>query len=231
MKRVCGDCQLCCRLLPTEELGKPALQRCPHQKHGVGCRIYAKRPMSCQLWNCRWLVDDSTGDLPRPDRAHYVIDLIPDFITVTDNNNPEAPPVYCEVIQVWVDPAYKLAHRAASFRHWLAGQGKPALIRYSSKDGFLLIPPALNADGVWIEHTTKPSGRTHSLEEKAAALGGTVEIQLEDDSGNCVAYRANLTVNGQKIPIGTLPASSRAEAARFLESAERIRQQREESKS
>ena len=38
-----------------------ALLRCPHQKHGVGCAIYAHRPKSCELWSCRWLVDDQTS--------------------------------------------------------------------------------------------------------------------------------------------------------------------------
>jgi hypothetical protein len=204
MTRRCGDCQLCCRLLPTDEIAKPALERCPHQKHGVGCAIYAKRPMSCQLWSCRWLVDDSTRDLPRPDRSHYVIDLIPDFITMTEEDG--SSPVHIEVVQVWVDPAHRLAHRAPSFRRWLDQLGKPAIIRYSNRDGFVLIPASMTGGKGFIEKESKPGGREHTLEEKAAALGGTLEINLADDSGNSVAYRTTLKVGDKAYPIGTVPA-------------------------
>lgn len=68
MKRICGDCQLCCKLMPVEEFDKPANCRCEHQRTGKGCAIYADRPMSCALWNCRWLVDTECAGLPRPER-------------------------------------------------------------------------------------------------------------------------------------------------------------------
>ena len=61
--RNCGDCQLCCKLVPTKEINKPANTRCKHQKVGKGCGIYAQRPFSCMVWNCRWLVNDDTADL------------------------------------------------------------------------------------------------------------------------------------------------------------------------
>jgi hypothetical protein len=222
-RRRCGDCQLCCRLLPTAEINKPALERCPHQKHGKGCAIYGHHPMSCQLWNCRWLVDESTADLPRPDRTHYVIDLIPDFITMAPHDG--SPPTHIEVIQVWVDPAHKDAHRAPSFRRWLEAQGKPAIIRYDSKDGFILFPPSTNSDGRWVEYMDSKPGREHSLEEQAAALGGTLEIDLADDSGNSVAYHSTLKVGDKAIPVGTVPAAPER-ARELLESARRIREQR-----
>lgn len=82
--RACGDCQLCCKLVPVPELGKKASHRCKHQKFGVGCAIYRKRPFSCAMWNCRWLTDPETNELRRPDRSHYVIDAMPDFVTLTD---------------------------------------------------------------------------------------------------------------------------------------------------
>ena len=71
MERKCGDCQLCCKLLPTKEIGKVANTRCEHQRTGKGCTIYARRPFSCSSWSCRWLLEDDTADLSRPDRAHY----------------------------------------------------------------------------------------------------------------------------------------------------------------
>jgi Putative zinc- or iron-chelating domain len=63
------------------DFDKPAGERCPHQRHGKGCAIYARRPFGCRMWNCKWLGDpEGTADLSRPDRAGYVIDVMPDFI-------------------------------------------------------------------------------------------------------------------------------------------------------
>src|SRR5882672_6567265 len=195
--RACGDCQLCCRLLPTEEIGKPALERCPHQKHGVGCAIYAKRPMSCSLWSCRWLMNDDTADLPRPDRAHYVIDMIPDFVTATPNE-PGGEPENVGVIQVWGDPTYPDAHRAPSFRRWLDRQGVPALIRFGSNEGFLLCPPSTTGGAGWVEHHAMTGGREHTLAEKAAALGGEVSFDFEIDG----VQQATLTIEGKTVRVG-----------------------------
>jgi hypothetical protein len=47
--------------------------------------VDTQRPPSCR----RWLADpDATADLRRPNRTRYVIDLVPDFITV----KPRRPP-------------------------------------------------------------------------------------------------------------------------------------------
>src|SRR2546423_255596 len=110
MTRACGDCQLCCRLLPVKGiLNKPAGARCKHQKFGKGCMVYHRpgMPPECAIWNCRWLVNDDTADLPRPDRAHYVIDLIPDYVTLVNDETGEKQNV--EVVQVWIDPKHPAA--------------------------------------------------------------------------------------------------------------------------
>ena len=98
--RKCGDCQLCCVLLPVADgaavtlpngrvhqmagLNKPANTRCPYQKHGVGCKLHGTKdmPYSCSIWVCKWLTGDDTADLPRPDRSHYVIDPMPDVVGI-----------------------------------------------------------------------------------------------------------------------------------------------------
>jgi hypothetical protein len=194
-KRTCGDCQLCCRLLPTVEINKPANERCKHQKHGVGCAIYSRRPMSCALWNCRWLVDDDTADLPRPDRAHYVIDMMPDFVTKTE---PGADPVNLPVIQVWVDPAHRDAHRAPSFRRYVERQGMAVVIRYGSREGFTLIPPSMTGSRGFIEHHSKITRPETTLAEKAEALGGTLEMDLDIDG----MQKATLRVGDKAIEVG-----------------------------
>jgi hypothetical protein len=177
--RRCGDCQLCCKLIPVEEFGKRANQRCRHQKAGKGCAIYPQRPLSCALWNCRWLVDSDAAELPRPDRAHYVLDMMPDFVVLSDE--PTDKPANIPVIQVWTDPAYPDTHRAPSLRAWLDRQKSCALIRYGSREGFVIAPPSLTGSR-WLELQSKSSPRPpHPPDEIAAALGeGSDEMLMAD---------------------------------------------------
>ncbi|HTE38020.1 MAG TPA: hypothetical protein VK630_15880 [Reyranella sp.] len=180
--RRCGDCQLCCKLLPIpagERLQdgrlvmdgvKPAGERCPHQCR-KGCRAYDRRPLPCAIWNCRWLVNDDTADMPRPDRAHYVIDLMPDFVTAIDHATGTEQSI--PVVQVWIDPNHREAHRDPVLRAYLERRGErertAAVIRFSSSDGFVLFPPSMSADRQWHEEhgETRPEVGRH---EKAAEL-------------------------------------------------------------
>lgn len=169
--RQCGDCQLCCKLLPVRELGKGANERCRHQKFKTGCAVYRRpgMPTACQLWNCRWLVEDA-GDVGRPDRAHYVIDLMPDYVTAQE---PGREATRIQAVQVWVDPAYPNAHRDLALRSWLEKQGENgivAIIRYNSKDGFTLVPPALTGTGEWMEIESQVEPQ-HSIADIVQAGG------------------------------------------------------------
>jgi hypothetical protein len=215
--RQCGDCQLCCKLLPTPEIGSPANTRCKHQKHGVGCAIYARRPLSCQLWACGWLLpeDHDTHDLPRPDRAHYVVDPMPDYITMTwtDGRTPEHIPV----VQVWVDPDYKDAHRAASFRHWLDRQGLPAIIRFNERDGFVLFPPSVTGGEGWREEHSALRTHSHTLEQKVAALGGSIELKITGEEGD--TYATTLRVGGKEYAVAAQQASPEQAANTFADIA------------
>lgn len=165
--RQCGNCTLCCKLLPQRELDKPANQRCRHQRH-TGCQVYPKRPQSCRLWSCRWLVGDDTADLRRPDLAHYVVDVMPDFVTaVQEGGERQRIPV----VQVWIDPRHRDAHKDPALRAFLErraeAEGMAALIRYGSTDGFVLFPPALTGGG-WMENHDGVHGEQHSAEEVMA---------------------------------------------------------------
>jgi hypothetical protein len=129
------------------DFDKPAGKRCKHQRHGKGCAVYEYRPMGCRIWSCRWLVGDDTADLRRPDRSHYVIDLVPDFVSVNGEQ--------VQVIQVWVDPDYPDAHRDPALRAYLERQGADgllALIRFNARRGMLLVPPSMASDQQWHEH-------------------------------------------------------------------------------
>jgi hypothetical protein len=191
-ERKCGDCQLCCRLLPMSagarkevaemiprmieagmaklsdfqgmllDFDKPAGKRCPHQRHHKGCTLYKRRPFGCRYWNCRWLVNDDTADMPRPDRSGYVIDLMPDFITVTPDDGGE--PFNIEVVQVWVDPKHPDAHHDPHLRAYLnrrGKEGKIALIRFNERDAITLWPPSMCVDGQWHEKTGSMCSEHH----------------------------------------------------------------------
>jgi len=178
MMRQCGDCQLCCKLLPVPPLGKKAGERCKHQKFGVGCKVYHKpgMPPECAIWNCRWLVNDDTADLPRPDRSHYVLDVMPDFVTVTEDSGE---PRHIEVVQIWVDPKHPEAHRDPALRRYLvrrAEEGKAALIRFNAKAAMTLFAPPFAANDQWHEvRSNAPSERTHTMAEVVWAIAGSPE--------------------------------------------------------
>lgn len=174
--RQCGGCSLCCKLLPVRELKKGAGQRCQHQRMSKGCAIYGRHPASCKLWSCAWLIGadgGDTADLRRPDRAHYVIDPMPDYVTVRNNETGEAIDTI-PVVQIWVDPAHRDAHKDPALREFLRRRGEEgvaALLRYSDTEAVPLIPPQMNDTGDFLvppnHHTL---GKTHTPAEVEAAL-------------------------------------------------------------
>lgn len=171
--RACGACTLCCKLVPVPELEKPALVRCTHQRLGKGCAIYARRPMSCRIWSCRWLCDPTTTGLRRPDKVHYVIDMQPDYVKVDPNDG--GGKIAIPVIQIWLDPAYPDAHRDPALRDWLALQGtrdKPVmgLARPGNQSACALVPPYMSDSGQWFEKWSKFSEHQHSAAEIATVM-------------------------------------------------------------
>jgi hypothetical protein len=163
--RHCGGCTLCCKLLPVEDLKKPALTRCQHQFH-KGCRIYAdlaRRAPSCHFWQCRWLADPSTAELHRPDRTHYVIDIVPDFVGTSDDKNGDGAIATIEVMQVWCDPAYPDAHRDPALRRYIEKmereRGQLALVRYGNNRAIFIVPPSRTEDGQWMEKESRLADR------------------------------------------------------------------------
>jgi hypothetical protein len=78
----------------------------------------------------------------RPDLAHYVIDMMPDAVTVNGLRVP--------AVQVWVDPAFPDAHKDPALRDLIDKAHVAAIIRYGSADGFVAFPPSLTGHG-WFE--------------------------------------------------------------------------------
>jgi hypothetical protein len=159
--------------LPIKGLDKPANTRCKHQSFAKGCKVYhgPNMPAECVMWTCRWLTNDDTFELSRPDRSHYVIDVMPDFITADVDGKPTNLPV----VQIWCDPKHPDAHRDPALRRYLlrrAEDGYAGLIRFNSRDAIVIFPPPFDVNGEWHEITSgmKP-GKTHSAEEIFRAIG------------------------------------------------------------
>lgn len=182
--RKCGDCQLCCKLLPVRELHKGANTRCTHQRTGKGCMVYGLRtmPPSCALWNCRWLVDERTDQLRRPDRSGYVIDIMPDFVTA--RNDLDGSFNQLGVLQIWVDPARPEAWREdRDLMEFIERMGKEeglcALVRNGSMDAVFVAPPSINPERVWFFSDSTCAGEEHTPADFAAA-GFGMELRVEE---------------------------------------------------
>lgn len=150
MTRACAGCTLCCKLIPVEELSKKAGHRCQHQRHGKGCAIYDKRPLSCREWACLWLKGEEAGEplkLRRPDHVHYVLDEVPDIVRAVDQETGQAQQI--DVMQVWCDPKFPDAWKDPDLLDLLERVGIVALVRYDSAKGFGLFPPSRSPDGKW----------------------------------------------------------------------------------
>ena len=149
LNRSCGACTMCCTLVPVAELKKAANTRCEHQ-FSRGCRIYAKRPMSCQIWNCAWLTDETTLHLRRPNHSRYVIDTVPDYPTAVDEVTGRTWRM--EFTQIWVDPKMPDEWRKdRQLKEWINASKRPAIFRRGNTSAISLVPPSVSADGTWIE--------------------------------------------------------------------------------
>lgn len=167
--RSCGECKACCTQVPAQldDETKPANVRCRHVC-SKGCAIYPTRPDPCRYWSCKWLFDPMTGDLRRPDRSGYIID--PALDTVLKDGQP------VEIIQVWVDPNRRAAHRDPALRAYLVAVaeqfGLAAIVRFSSTDGLVLVAPSLSGTGDWLEIDQAPISEA-AMQAKLAEVGAS----------------------------------------------------------
>lgn len=179
--RQCGDCQLCCKLVPVfdnegaggrKPIDKPAGVRCVHQRHHKGCAIYGNHPFCCQMYSCMWLVAPDATMLTRPDRSHCVIDPTLDYFTI--RNDDTGATQKFPAMQIWVDPDFPEAHREPAIREYMELQGKKgvaSLVRWDNKRGMVVFSPSISEDGKWheIKSNLNPEEQ-HSALQVAEAL-------------------------------------------------------------
>jgi hypothetical protein len=112
----------------------------------------------CRVWSCQWLVDPGAG-LHRPDHAHYVVDVMFDFVGV--HNSETGAVDNLQVMQVWCDPDYPDAWRDAALRrhmeHVGLTRGQATIIRYDSARAIVVLPPNMMVERKWHEvHVGSP---------------------------------------------------------------------------
>lgn len=163
MERKCGDCTLCCKLMPVKEIGKGANERCQHQSR-KGCAVYHQptgvMPYSCKVWSCAWLVAEDAAYLSRPDRSRCVVDVAPDYVVAEqDGQRFEIP-----VVQIWCDPKSPDAWEALKpFIERRGQDGYAALIRYNSADAITVFPPALTGGEWFVKRDGKSTGKESNV--------------------------------------------------------------------
>jgi hypothetical protein len=174
------------------EFDKPAGRRCVHQCF-KGCRVYERRPFSCRIWNCRWLVNADCADLRRPDRSHVIIDIMPDFVQLDQGDG--SPLLNIEIVQMWCDKRYPDAWREPSIRAYIerrAAEGIATMIRFDAQDALTVLAPPFWDDGQWREFrgTALDEHRGKELFE-GLANARKVKFGVTDNGGSRVSGTAD----------------------------------------
>jgi len=88
----CGECTLCCELLPIPEIGKSENVLCTDCTLKKGCNIYNERPESCVNFDCLYISSNEMELELRPDNCNVIFDMITTKIYMALNhyNDPFA---------------------------------------------------------------------------------------------------------------------------------------------
>lgn len=176
--RICGHCQLCCKLLPVYDMRpdpKTWNTKCRHQRAGNhGCQVYhTVRPSSCKTWSCAWLVGAHTENVRRPDRSHYVIDMYLASFSITQGGKPRE----FKSIQVWLDPGYPNAWKDLQLfkfiDYYANAYGYATTIRLQDiGDTIILFPPAVSVvPGEWTKMECPSGFRVDNIKVSILKLG------------------------------------------------------------
>lgn len=92
INKECGECTLCCELLPIPEINKPENVLCGDCVLGKGCGIYNSRPESCRNFNCLYIEDTEMNEILRPDNCNVIFERITTkiYLAINHYNNPTA---------------------------------------------------------------------------------------------------------------------------------------------
>ena len=114
MKRECGECSLCCKVMGVPEVKPERHSWCPHADPGRGCKIYEKRPLPCQQFVCLWLIDEKLGEHWYPAKSKILIDYRDNVLCFVVD--PAYPRRWLE--QPWLDDIKTLARHGHKTGKW-----------------------------------------------------------------------------------------------------------------
>ncbi len=108
--KVCGTCNLCCKVPAIKALQKPAGQWCIHTAPGRGCAIHGNHPAECKIFRCGWLDVDALDDSWKPEVAKFILRIDNDGKSIhlaVDLGHPEAwrKPAYYRTLKLWARDA------------------------------------------------------------------------------------------------------------------------------
>lgn len=89
--KACGTCNLCCKLVAVDSLGKDAGTWCTHARPGKGCGIYQDRPGQCAAFQCFWLENEDLPAAWKPETCKFVIHVSRATRTLAVEVDPGSP--------------------------------------------------------------------------------------------------------------------------------------------
>jgi len=76
----CGECTLCCDLLPIKELNKPANILCEYCELKKGCKIQETKPLECRNFDCAYYQMEKVHIDLRPDNCKVIFEKVSDRV-------------------------------------------------------------------------------------------------------------------------------------------------------
>jgi len=76
----CGECTVCCTVLPISWLNKPANTPCKHCLVGGGCNVHLTKDSECKDFNCAYIQSGNTHVELRPDNCGIMFERLSDNI-------------------------------------------------------------------------------------------------------------------------------------------------------
>lgn len=112
----CGDCTLCCLLLPVPEIKKPANILC---KYCDGqCSIYDRRPEECKLFNCVYKQMDKAFINLRPDKCKVIFEkMTGNIIHGTLHPDYDIKDIVKKQINMFLEEGYSVIIESLQFKN------------------------------------------------------------------------------------------------------------------
>lgn len=116
--RECGECTMCCKLLPVVELDKPAGVMCDHCVGRSSCGIYSERPQDCKTFECMYYQMENVSTDLRPDKCGVIFEKLNDTLILGtgDPDRKEFPKYLNKQISLFTEDGYSVIMLNAKYK-------------------------------------------------------------------------------------------------------------------